>query len=143
MALVNSCFPGVERFYNSKWSKQFKVHPLISCKANSSSCVPSIFIGDSLVKNFGRGKLSSIFLKNFPDFLNFGIGDDKVENGFYRAKNNGFTKNVNEVMILVGRNNLSLNHSPASVAKSIIQLVDVIHFTLTVVGKIIISSVLP
>ena len=137
-------FPGVDRLYNSNWSTQFKQHCFISHKLNSSSHhVPSIFIGDSLVKNFGRNKTSSIFLKNFPRYLNFGIGGDKVENILYRAKNNGIPKIVNDIIILVGTDNQSSNHSPAAVAKAIIQLADVIHSTLTVVGKIIISSVLP
>ena len=47
-------FPDVDRLYNSNWSTQFKQHRFISHKLNSSSHrVPSIFIGDSLVKNFG------------------------------------------------------------------------------------------
>ena len=138
-------FPGVDRLYNSNWSTQFEQHRFISHKLNSSSRrVPSVFIdvfiGDSLVKNFGRNKT---FFKNFPRCLNFGIGGDKVENILYRVKNNGIPKIVNDIIILVGANNLSSNHSAAAVAKAIIQLADVIHSTLTVVGKIIISSVLP
>ena len=137
-------FPGVDRLYNSNWSTQFKQHLFISHKLNSASHrVSSIFIGDSLVKNFGRNKTSSIFFKNFPRYLNFGIGSDKVANILYCAKNNRIPKIVNDIIIVVGTNNLFSNHSPAAVAKAIIQLADVIHSTLTVVGKIIISSVLP
>ena len=134
-------FSGVDRLYNKNWSVEFQQHRRTSHKSNHH-VVPSIFIGDSLVKKFSRHS-SSIFKKNFPKYLHFGIGGDKVENIVYRVKNYGIPKIVNNVIILAGTNNLSADHSPVAVAKAVIDLADVIHSTSTVVGKIIISSILP
>ena len=136
-----SCFPGVHRFHDNNWCYQFRDR-LISKKANSGHRIPSIFIGDSLVRNFSRKKSSSIFSTNYPDYLNFGIGGDKVENVHYRVKNDGLPKIINDIIILVGTNNNSSNHSSAAVANAIIQLADIINST-TVVAKVIISSISP
>ena len=96
-----SCFPGVHRFHNNNWCYQFREHRLISKKANSGHRIPSIFIGDSLVRNFSRKKSSSIFSTNYPDYLNFGIGGDKVENVHCRVKNDGLPKIINGIIIPV------------------------------------------
>ena len=68
MASISSCFPGVDRLYNSKWSSEFKEHRFISRKANSSSRVPSIFIGDSLVKKLVEESRRLFFIKTFLIF---------------------------------------------------------------------------
>ena len=140
-----SCFPGVHRFHNNNWCYQFREYRLISKKANSGHRIPSIFIGDSLVRNFSRKKLASIFSTNYPDYLNFGNDGDKVkvENVHYRVKNDGLPKIINGIIILVGTNNISSNHSPAAVANAIIQWANIVNSASTVVGKVIISSILP
>ena len=50
-----------------------------------------------------------------------------MENAHYRVKNDGLPKIINDIIILVGTNNFSSNHSPAAVANAIIQLADIIN----------------
>ena len=85
-------FPGSARLHNHQWCVAYQEHVYISRKASSRK---SIIIGDSLVKNFSRGKSAAIFDEHFPDYLNFGIGSDRVKNVHFRVKNNGIPKSVN------------------------------------------------
>ena len=50
-----------------------------------------------------------------------------MENVHYRVKNDGLPIIINDIIILVGTNNISSNHSPAAVANAIIQLADIIN----------------
>ena len=126
-------FPGVGRVRCDKWRVAYQEHVYISRKAASSNR-KSIFIGDSLVKNFCRGSAAAIFDEHYPDHLNFGIGGDKVENIHYRVKHNGIPKSVHDVIILVGTNNLAAHHLPSSIAKAIVNLADCIDKTVDVHG---------
>ena len=131
-------FPGLERF-SAKWKKEFKEQRYI-CRNPTER---SVIIGDSIVKNFSRGKSLPLFENYFKDCINLGIGGDKVANVLWRVKNNGIPKNINDVIILVGTNNISSGHSPYAIAESIINLAEATLSSSTVLGDVYISSILP
>ena len=71
---IMTSFPSVHRF---------REHRLVSKKANGRNSIPSVIIGDSLVRNFSRKMASLLFTQHFKGYLNFGIGGDRVENVHY------------------------------------------------------------
>ena len=92
----------------------------------------------NIVKNFSRRKTS--INETFPSYLNLGIGGDKVDNVIFRMKNSGIPRKVQDVIILVGTNDLAANHFPDAVAKGIMNLAEVILQRVSVNGKIYVST---
>ena len=64
LKFVMADFPGSARLHYHQWCVAYQEHVYISRKASSRK---SIIIGDSLVKNFSRGKSAAIFDEHFPD----------------------------------------------------------------------------
>ena len=127
--------PGVPRWHNANWSEQF-VMQRKRCTRQKPNRPPSVLLGDSIAHRFKSSILP-------PNFLNLGIGGDKVNNVLYRIQNNGIPKVVQDVVIILGTNNLSSGHSPFAIAHSLKQLADVLANQCQVLGKIFISQLLP
>ncbi len=110
-----------------------------------------VVFGDSIVQNWGS---SSLYPENtrvgdggleswntyLSDFLNLGIGSDRVENLLWRLYNDQFDiKAFEEIIIMIGTNNLNMKSPYRDIAEGIAFLVEQIKVRqpeahITVVG---------
>ena len=103
-----------------------KAHELrkLCISAHSSSCV---LLGDSFISRLEwRHKL--LANSYFKDWLNLGIGGDKVENLLWRVKNGDFPRKSKKVFMSIGTNNIFKNDA-LSIANTIIEISEIIKAT--------------
>ena len=91
---------------------------------HSSTCV---LIGDSFISRLEwRHKILAD--SYFKDWINLGIGGDKVENLLWRVKNGDFPRKSRKVFISIGTNNI-LKNDTLSIANTIIEISEIIKAT--------------
>ena len=88
-----------------KYTSSDKVNKALELRklyTHSSTCV---LIGDSFISRLEwRHKI--LAYSYFKDWINLGIGGDKVENLLWRVKNGDFPRKSRKVFISIGTNNI-------------------------------------
>ena len=133
-----SDFPDKDRLFNDQWWSGG--HSLNSSKADAKppyTNLPSVFSGDLIVKNFSGGNASVMFLmKYFHHIWILRLAVIKSKCHLSHEGLHGVPRKLQDLIILVGTNNLSANHTPDAVAKGITNLVEVISHQAFVSGII-------
>ena len=90
-----------------KYTSRDKVNKALELRklcmsTHSSTCV---LIGDSFISRL-EWRLKILADSYFKDWINLGIGGDKVENLLWRVKNGDFPRKSRKVFISIGTNNI-------------------------------------
>ncbi len=113
----------------------------------------SVVIGDSIVQNWGSdspydyrtkgaGGIES-WRRYFSDFVNLGIGADRVENLLARVYNDEMEiKQFEKILVMIGTNNLNSKTSYEDIAKGVENLVEQIRVRQSK-AKIYLMGILP
>ena len=91
----------------------------------------NILLGDSHLERLARPAHSSLLQEHLPDWINFGIGGDRVEHVAWRALHGACPDSPANILLWMGSNNLqaALRHdSIESTANTIINLVRSVHY---------------
>jgi lysophospholipase L1-like esterase len=102
------------------WGDKFEEHTRTCTSAQPTNCL----IGDSNIERLSRLPLPNFFQENFDEWLNLGIGGDKIEHVSWRIQHGGFPANPSNVILWAGTNNLTKGTKRAKeIANSILQTV--------------------
>ena len=102
------------------WGSKFEAH----CMAGLSPTRQNCLVGDSFIERLDRcPDLRPLSEKTFPNWLNLGIGGDRVQHVQWRMDHGGFPANPGKVIISCGTNNICTGSAKESelIANTILQ----------------------
>ena len=84
------------------WGDKFRHHKSICGSPTPMNCI----IGDSHFERLSRLCHLSLQAEHLPNFVNLGIGGDKLQNIIWRAQWGGMPTNPHKVILCAGTNNI-------------------------------------
>ena len=98
------------------WIEKSEIHRDVSLSIPGASCM----IGASIINNFGLHH-PQLWNKNYPGWLNQGIGGDRTQHILWRVVHGCLPQNARQLVIAAGTNNTG-HGSPTVISEAIIKI---------------------
>ena len=129
--MINPCLSPTPRSFNHinlsnnslTWGGKYELQCVASITLHPGS---NVMLGDSNLERLSRPALSSLLQAHFPNWVNFGIGGDRVEHVTWRALHGSCPDAPDNILLWMGSNNLrnvSSSKDAKTIANSIINSV--------------------